>query len=110
MKYLITESQFDKVIFKYLDNQDFIQIENESKIYFVNSEDDEYAQIRYDKEDGLCFVYYKLIEEISLFFSMNETDAEQVIGRWVENTLQMRATGTWSLDNYLEVQWSRIPK
>ena len=94
MKYLITESQFDKIIFKYLDNQDFIKIENESKIYFVNSEDDEYAQIRYDKEDGLCFVYYKLIEEISRFFSMNETDAEQVIGRWVENTLQMKVTNT----------------
>jgi hypothetical protein len=53
MKYLITESQFDKAIFKYLDNQDFIRIEKKVNVYFVNSEGDEYAQIRFDKDDGL---------------------------------------------------------
>ena len=95
MKYLITESQFDKIIFKYLYNQDFIQVEKNNRIYFVNSEGDKYAQIRYDKEDGWCYVYYNLIDEISRFFSMRESDSEQVIGRWVENTLQMRVTNTY---------------
>ena len=52
MKYLITESQFDKVIFKYLDNQDFIRVDKNDKIYFVNSEEDEYAKISYHKNDG----------------------------------------------------------
>ena len=94
MKYLITESQFDKVVFKYLDNQDFIRIERNGKIYFVNSEGDEYAQIRYDKKNGWCYVYWKLIGEISSFFSLEESESEKVIGRWVENTLQMRVTGT----------------
>ncbi len=56
MKYLITESQFDKVIFRYLNNQDFIQIKKNNRIYFVNSEGDKYAQIRYDKSDGLCYI------------------------------------------------------
>ena len=63
MKYLITESQLDRAIFIYLDNQDFIQIERKDRIYFVNSEGDEYAQITYDKYDGLCFIDYKLINE-----------------------------------------------
>ena len=94
MKFLITESQFDKVIFKYLDNQDFIQIDKDDKIYFVNSEGDEYAQIRYDKNDGWCVIYYKLVEEISTFFSLQLSDSEKVIGRWVENTLQMKVTNT----------------
>jgi hypothetical protein len=94
MKYLITESQFDKAIFKYLDNQDFIRIEKKVNIYFVNSEGDESAQIRYDKKDGWCFIRYKLVDEISSFFSMEESDSEKVIGRWVENTLQMRVTNT----------------
>jgi hypothetical protein len=94
MKYLITESQLDKVIFRYLDNQDFIRIERDDKIYFANSEGDEYAQIRYDKDDGWCGIHYKLIYEISSFFSLEESDSEQVIGRWVENTLQMRVTDT----------------
>ena len=94
MKFLITESKFDKVIFKYLDNQDFIQIDKDDRIYFVNSEGDEYANIRYDKKDGWCYIYYKLVEEISAFFSLGESDSEEVVGRWVENTLQMKVTNT----------------
>ena len=99
MKYLITESRFDKVIFKYLDNQDFIKIEKKNGIYFVNSEGDEYAQIRFDKKDGWCYIDYDLIEEISSFFSLQRSDSKQVIGKWVENTLQMKVTNTPS--NYL---------
>jgi len=94
MKYKITDSKLDSVIFLYLDNQDFIPIEKGDKIYFVNSEGDEYAQIRYDKDDGWCYVYWKLINEISSFFSLEESESEKVIGGWVENTLQMRVTGT----------------
>jgi len=95
MKYIITESQLDKVIFRYLNIKDFIQIESGDKIYFVNSEDDEYAKIRYDKDNGWCYIYWELVEEISSFFSLSESDSEQVIGRWVEDTLQMRVTAIW---------------
>jgi hypothetical protein len=108
MKYLITESQFDKVIFKYLDNQDFIQIDKDDKIYFVNSEGDEYAQIRYDEDDGWCIIYYKLVEEISAFFSMQDSDSEEVIGRWVKNTLQMKVTNI-SRARFLSGSLLRIP-
>jgi hypothetical protein len=95
MKYIITESQLDKAVFIYLDNQDFIQIEKNGGVYFVNSEGDEFAQIRYNKDDGWCYIYYELIDEISSFFSLDESDSEQVIGRWVENTLQVRVTNTY---------------
>jgi hypothetical protein len=106
MKYLIKESQFDNIIFKYLDNQDFIMIEKKVSIYFVNSEGDESAQIRYDKKDGWCFIHYKLVDEISSFFSMEESDSEKVIGRWVENTLQMGVTDTsfGSWNQYIRVE------
>ena len=96
MKYLITESQFDKVIFRYIDNQDFIRIEKGNRIYFVNSEGDEYAQIKYNKNDGWCFISIDLIKEISSFFSLELTDSKEVIGRWVENTLQMKVNYTLS--------------
>jgi hypothetical protein len=95
MRYKITDKQLESVIFLYLDNQDFIQIERGDKIYFVNSEGDDYAQIKYDKDDGYCFIYYKLVDEISSFFSLEESDSEKVIGRWVESTLQMRVTYTF---------------
>jgi hypothetical protein len=94
MKYLITESQINNLIFIYLDNQDFIQIERNDAIYFVNSERDGFAQIKYDMEDGRCFIYYNLIEEISSFFSIDESDSKQLIIRWVENTLKMNVTDT----------------
>ena len=95
MKYLIKESQFDKVIFKYLDNQDFIQIETDDNIYFTNSEGDEHAQVRYDKRNGVCYIYWKLIQEISHFFSIEYSDSELVIGRWSENSLQMKVSETY---------------
>ena len=94
MKYIITESQLDRAIFIYLNHQDFIQIKRGNTIYFVNSEGDEYAQIKYDKDNGWCYIYHKLINEISSFFSLELTDSKDVIGRWVENTLQMRVNNT----------------
>ena len=94
MKYLITESQLDRMINKYLDNQDFIQIERNDAIYFLNSELDGFAEIKYDIEDGRCFIHYKLIYEISSFFSIDEFDSKEVISRWVKNTLQMKVTDT----------------
>jgi hypothetical protein len=100
MKYLIKESQFDKVIFKYLDNQDFIQIERNDAIYFLNSELDGFAEIRYEMEDGLCFITKDLVNEISSFFSIQNSDSKQVIGKWVEHTLQMKVTDT---------QWAILP-
>jgi len=109
MKYLITESQIDKVIFKYLDNQDFIQIEKNNSIFFINSEEDKYAQIRFDKDDGWCGIYYELIDEISAFFSIKESDSQEVIGRWVENTLQMNVTDTYSSSAAMDRFRLRIP-
>ena len=89
MKYLITESQFDKVIFKYLDNQDFIQVEDKDTIYFVNSQGDDYSQIRYDMSDNWSFINYELVDEISSFFSLSDSNSEKVILRWVGDTLQV---------------------
>ena len=101
MKYLITESQIDKIIFKYLDNQDFIVTGNDTSLFFINSEGDKYAQIRYDEDNGLCYTDIDLIVEISSFFSLQLYDSKEVIGRWVENTLQMKVTDT--IDNVATV-------
>ena len=73
-----------------MDNQDFIQIKKGNNIYFINSEDDEYAQIRYTNTDGWCYIHYKLVEEISNFFSLGEYVSKEVIGIWVGHTLQVK--------------------
>ena len=95
MKYLITESKLNKVIFKYLDNQDFIVTGNDTSLFFINSESDVYAQIRYDEDSEVCFINIDLVKEISSFFSLESERSKEVIGMWVENTLQMKVTDTY---------------
>ena len=85
-------NKINKIIFKYLDDMNYNIIDGDNKLYFTDSKDSKYIHIRYDKDDGLCFIYHKLIKEISSFFSLGNSDAEKVIGEWVDNKLQMRVT------------------
>ena len=91
MKYLITESQFDNIVFKYLDNQDFVVIKMKNRLYYVNSEDDEYAQVRYHPKDRWCTIHYDLVDEVSKFFSLDYGDSINVINRWIENKLGIKS-------------------
>ena len=91
MKYLITESQLDKAIFKYLDNQDFVVIKMKNRLYYVNSEGDEYAQVRYHPKDRYCTINYKLVEEVSKFFSLDYEDSISIINKWVENKVGVKS-------------------
>jgi len=95
MKYLITESQFDKMIFKYLDNQDFV-IKKSVKTsfgvsnitHFLNSSGDLAADSLINfYRDGECFINFELIDEIAKFFSMDFNDSKYVIARWVGHKL-----------------------
>jgi len=97
MKYLILESQIDRLVVKYLNSKDYTQIDKGDRIYFVNSEGDKYAPMKYNKSDGLCFVNINLIKEISSFFDLESSDSQEVIGRWVENTLNQEVEDilTW---------------
>jgi len=108
MKYLITESQFYKVIFEYLDNQDFIITGNDTSLFFINSESDDLAQIRYDEDSELCYINIDLNKEISSFFNLGRDESQRVISRWVENTLKMKVTKTTYA--YMNIdKWLRIP-
>ena len=98
MKYLITESQIDKMIFKYLDNQDFV-IKKSVKTsfgvsnitHFLNSSGDLAADSLINfYRDGECFINFELIDEIAKFFSMDFNDSKYVIARWVQNKLDTR--------------------
>ena len=114
MKFIITESKMEQVVFKYLDNQDFVKIEKNDNIFFLNSSGDEYFQIVYGKNDGICYIYVGLITEISSFFSIKFSDSKKIIGKWVENTLQMKVSNTitisqltqWLVENTLQMKVS----
>ena len=91
MKYLITESKLNKVIFKYLDNQDFVVIKISNRLYFVNSEGDEFAQIKYYPEDRWCTIQYDLADEFIKFFSLDYEDSISVINKWIEDKLGIKS-------------------
>ncbi len=53
---------------------------------------------------GWCGINCELIEEISRFFSLEPNDSKGVIGRWVEDTLQMRVNGDpWPTNRSLQL-------
>jgi hypothetical protein len=94
MKLIITESQKDKIIEKYLTNQNYNQIEIDDRIYFVKNIGDKYADIRFGKSDGWCYISYDLVSFFSKMMGIERSDIEKVIGRWVEHTLQMKVKDT----------------
>ena len=110
MKYLITESQRDNVIFRYLDKQNFNIVERGASIYFVHSDDDGFARIKYGGKHGnneLCFIYVELIKEISSFFSLEDYKSESIIGQWVKKQLNLKGR---MYNNVLRSEWSlKIP-
>ena len=112
MNYLITESQLDRMVFKYLDSRNFILIDNNAvgiaSIYFANSEDDELAQIRYDEDYALCYINMDLNKEVSSIFSLGRESSQEVIAKWVEKTLETKVKKT--TDAYMNIDnWLRIP-
>ena len=109
MKYLITESQLDKVIFKYLDIQDFVLYDEKKKfnnyIYFLNHINDDTAQISVyvtnalGKDRDWVYVNGELIEELSGFFSIDEDECLETIKRWVTKSLNMEVGKIENTDN-----------
>lgn len=85
MKYLITESQRDKMVFKYLDNQKFIKVKKDKEICFLYSPDDLWAVMKYLR--GKLIINKDLTTEIESFFSIDEDDAEILIRDWVSKEI-----------------------
>ena len=81
------DKDLERVIFSYLDSQDFVVIKMKNRLYYVNSEGDEYAQVRYHPKDRYCTIHYDLVEEIGNFFSLDTYQSINIINRWVENKL-----------------------
>ena len=104
MKLIITESQKDRIIekaiFKHLDKQNYNQIDIDDSIYFVKNIGDELADILFDKSDGWCVISYELVSFFSRVMGIEMFDIEEVIGRWVEHTLQMKVKYTKESNEY----------
>jgi hypothetical protein len=91
MKYIITESQIDSIVFKYLDAQDFYHREDGGGHYFYESErsykDNEYSKIAYFSMGQDCFISSDILTEVAEFFSLELTQSLMIIAEWVEGKL-----------------------
>ena len=84
----------DKIIEKYLTNQNYNQLDIGDDIYFVKNIGDQRAVIRFDKSYSWCLVHHDLVSFFSRMMGVERSYSEEVIGRWVEHTLQMEVKYT----------------
>jgi hypothetical protein len=89
MKFEITNDKLEKIIFKYLDNRNYIIKEIPDSYIFIENEDDRYAQIKIRKRDMICFISNKIAEEIETFFSVEDSMVKSILKKYVNNTLNI---------------------
>ena len=116
MKYIITESKLDNIIFRYLDNQDFVIYDDKKKFnsytHFLNSDSDNISQISvyvrnaFGEVRNWVFVNPDLTEELSNFFPIDKQDCLDIIGDWVSNTLSIKVGKIY--DSSSGEQWHRL--
>jgi hypothetical protein len=72
-----------------MDSFNFSVIKNKVQrfVYFVESEDDDIAEIGYDVDNKECWVRIGLIFLIAKLFDIEFDDAKDSIGEWVSNYL-----------------------
>ncbi len=95
MKYIIPENKIDKIIFKYL-NMIFKGLEIAPGKHGYDGIVFAYPNVNYGKlgyQNGVLYVYYEYIDEISSIFGLEEYDSEEVISRWVSDKFQLEVNG-----------------
>ena len=106
MKFKITESKIENIVFKYLDGLDM----NIRELTYKNTKmkkirfevDDVLPYIEFFLNDKRCFIKYEFIQEIKDFFSISYEDSIKYIVKWVEKTIDVSVEKihVWSENDY----------
>ena len=95
MKYIITESRLNKVIFNYL-NTKLSGLEQKKGEYYdvvFGFPNEEYGVLGW-KKSGTLGVSHQLVDEISYYFGMENSDIEKIIGEWFEDRYNLKVINT----------------
>jgi len=102
MKYLITESQLNNSVFKYLDTQNFFSVEDRGDLYLWESEsswrESQYPLISTNVNYDDAFVSCDLITRISDFFPISLDDALLLVGEWFKYRYGFESLGRFYSD------------
>ena len=86
MKFIITESKLEQIIFKYLDSLDFLRIDNRFGLDLVYSKDDNFVRLYYSFKTKNCIIDDDLIYYLMDFFSIDSTyNAGWIICEWFKS-------------------------
>jgi hypothetical protein len=91
MKYLITQSQLDNIIFRYLDKRGLYKLRYTNGYVFWGSKESWESggniiiSAYRDRNEG--FVSSDLLVEVATVFSLELTDSLNIIGEWVKTQI-----------------------
>ena len=97
MKYIITESRLENLIFKYLDDKlNGFEWRKGKYLDIVFAFPGEgYGLMGWEKSEAL-YVYWEFVDEIKLMFSMLKSESLDVIGRYVESRYNLKVNETFA--------------
>jgi hypothetical protein len=96
MKYIITESRLENLIFKYLDEKlkgtDIKKGKFSDFVFAVPGKDVGLLAINkyHKKGDNYLHIYLPFFDEVQTMFSMKEGDVLEVIGKYLESRYNMK--------------------
>lgn len=100
MKYIITESQIDRAVFRYLMDLNLQVVNDPSYISFVYSLDDSHAVIRYRRWSGRLIIDKNFRDSICDFFSIDDIDVELIIANFVKENSSVTHIEPWDIVSY----------
>ena len=100
MKIIISESQLEKSVYKYLDMKDpYVLKTSHSYMFFTSRqtiEDGENPIMNYSIGDKDCFISSDFASDVANMFSLYPENALSIISDWVENKLGVEVTRYYS--------------
>ena len=100
MKYIITESKLNSVIFNYLMSLNLEVVYWTSYVSFVYSLEDTHAVMRYRRRSGSLIISEDFINNICEFFSVDRDDAELILANFVEENSNAGKIDPWDIKVY----------
>ena len=99
MKYIITESRFESLIFNYLDSRlegtEPMKGKYSDIVFALPGE--EYGLLAWTHPDRL-YIFRSLVEDISNMFSIEEyKEINKIIGRYIENKWNLEVASRWAV-------------
>jgi len=91
MKYLITESKLNSLVFDYLNGQNFYRMSYPFGFVFWDSRESKesggYISISTNRQNKDCFVISDLVVKVASFFGLDLDTALNIISEWVKTKI-----------------------